>query len=174
MDKLITAVKSILETTITAAKATGEDYQIAKIKSIFWWDPIIFPTSNLPALVIMPRQSDVTARGVWVDQADRSFQIKYIQSIGDTVGADKIDPEKIVMYEEACKLFEMSESDKISIYSIVWALRKNPKFTVDNVDHADWNGNYSINYEFTNIRGYIAFETTLTIMCKKLSDRNRS
>lgn len=64
MDKLITAVKSILETTIEAAKATGEDYQIAKIKSIFWGDPIIFPTSNLPALVVMPRQSDVTARGV--------------------------------------------------------------------------------------------------------------
>lgn len=88
-----------------------------------------------------------------MDQADRSFQIKYIQSIADTSGADKVDPEKVIMYEEACKLFEERDTDgNISIYSIVGALRKNPKFVVDNISHADWNGNYSVNYEFTNIR----------------------
>ena len=121
MDDLIIAIKTLLKNAITAAGALDNDfeYEIEKIKSVFFGDPIFIPQSNLPALAIMPGQSQISSRGASVDQADRQVRIKLIQNVKDFAGADKIDPEKIEMYSEACRLFERQEGDVISEYSIV-------------------------------------------------------
>lgn len=169
MEKIIRGILEILEAAKTAAEPTDP---IKKVKSFFFGDPIIIPASMLPAIVVSPVSENVTARGTGVDQADSTIKIKLIQNLKDDLGASAVDPENVKLTENAVRLFEERDTNgKIKPVSIVGAIRSNPEIPYQGVATCQWNGAFSIEYGFTDSRGYVAFETNLNIIAKTISDR---
>lgn len=169
MENIIRGIIQILEATKTSAGSTDP---IKGVKSFFFGDPVIIPVSMLPAIVVSPVSEQVTARGTAYDQADGTVRVKLVQNLKDNLGASAVDPDNVKLTEQAVRLFEERDSTgKVKPVSIIGALRKNPTLPYNGAKSCEWNGAFALEYGFTDARGYIAFETTLSIITKTLSDR---
>jgi len=169
MEKVIRGIVEILTNARTAA-ITGDPIKI--VKGIFFWDPILIPISQLPAIVVAPVSDTITARGTQYDQADATIRVKLVQNLKDDLGSNTLAPENLKLAEYAIQLMEQRDTNgKIKTVSITGALRAQPELPYQWSKSVDWNGSYSIEYGFTDVRWYIAFETTLTIAVKTISDR---
>ena len=167
MEALILAVISILK---DARDAAPDDKPIKRVKRVFFGDPVLVAASDLPALVVMPVAQAVTARGTVLDQADSTIKVKLVQSLKDGLG--KEDPETLSMVQDAVRTFEdRDDAGKVAAWSVVGALRAKPTLSLDRTATADWSGNYAVEYGFTAERGFVAFETSLTIITKRISPR---
>lgn len=168
MEPLILAIIDILKAAREAAPDTAP---IKRVKRVFFGDPLIVAASDLPALVVMPVSQAVTARGTVLDQADATVKVKLVQTVKDSLGGD--DPETSGMVRDAVRTFEdRDDSGKIAAWSVVGALRAKPRLTYgDGQSAVDWSGNYAVEYAFTAERGFVAFETSLAIITKRISPR---
>lgn len=169
MEKVIRGIIEILETARTAA-APGDP--LKNVKTIFFGDPVIIAESMLPSIVVMPVSESVSARGTQYDQAEATIRIKLIQNLKETLGASATDTENIKMTEVSIRTFEERDSNgKVKTTTIIGALRSNPELPYQGVPTCQWNGNFDVEYGFTDARGYVAFETSLSIIAKTISDR---
>lgn len=164
MDKQLEFLQTKLKAEIAAA-ATGRP--LKKIKKVYYGDPILIPSSSLPAIIITPGQQQVTARGTRYDNHSETINIKYVYNIKDFMGKANVD--KVAFVEEWVKLFSETETgvNKFKSDSIAGILRENNTLG----GTAQWSGEFSINYEFTNLRDFIAFEATMSINILALGDR---
>ncbi len=163
-------IKEILTAAQAAAQPTDA---MSLVKSIFFGDPIIIPESMLPAIVVHPGTSNVTSRGTQMDQEDATIIIKLVQNLKDTLGASEIDSQNVKMTEIALDIFEERDSnDTIKPVTIIGALRKQPEIPYQGKSTCQWNGAFNTAYSFTDSRGYVAFETNMSILAKTISDRN--
>lgn len=168
MDEAILGILEILEAAKTSAGSTAP---IKKINGFYYGDPILIPASNLPAIVVMPVSDSVTARGTAYDQSDIRIRIKLVQNLKDEMG-NTAAVYNSGLTKNAVDLFqERDENRKLKPESIVGAMRSKPGLPYNGVKSVDWDGQYNITYDFTEIRGYIAFESNLNIMAKIISDR---
>lgn len=169
MENLVRAVISILEAAKTAAPVGSP---IKDVKAFFFGDPVLIPNSQLPAVVVMPDGEEVTARGTAYDQADSRIRVKLVQSVKGLLGQNSADPENVAMAENAIRIFEARNADgSLSAYSVIGALRSDPSLKYQGKSTADWNGAYSMDYGFTDVRGFVAFETSLSMITKKVFSR---
>ncbi len=169
MEKVIRWIIEIL----TAARTSASVWDpIKKVKGIFFWDPILIPLSQLPAIVVAPISDLITARGTQYDQADSTIRVKLIQNLKDDLWSSAIDQENLKLAEYAVQLMEQRDSNgKIKTVSVTGALRAQPELPYQWSSSVQWNGDYNIDYSFTDVRWYVAFETTLTLTAKTISDR---
>ena len=169
MEKIIRGILEILEAAKTSAESTDP---IKGVKSFFFGDPILIPASMLPAIVVAPVAESVSSRGTGLDQADATIKVKLVQNLKDDLGASAVDPENVKLTENAVRIFEQrDENGKIKPVSIIGALRSQPELPYQGSASCQWNGSFSLEYGFTDSRGYVAFETNLNIIAKTISDR---
>lgn len=106
--------------------------------------------------------------GTNYDHIQTPFRVKYVQSIKDDIGSqtdDTISPlamnalELYADYEASSKGWNPD-----CLMYVFRPFRKTVEYS--GLQIGDWRGDFSINYEFTQIREFIAFEAYLDIIVK--------
>lgn len=168
MEKILLAIKQILD-GLKAADTAKRGLGI--VRRVIIGNPVLIPASSLPIIAIYPQSTRVTGRGVQYDQADSVIKIKLVQNVKNFLGDS--DAKEILDLEiNAIRIFEDRDSlEKIAETSIIGALRKNYDFPYEGNPTCEWNGDYDLSFDWVNMENWVAFESTLSVSVKKLSDR---
>lgn len=152
MDNVIKAIITLLKAKIVTATKP-----IKLVKKVFYGDPILIPTADMPSIFVTPVSSQITARGNRIDNREGSITIKLVFNIKDDIGWT--DPEKISWTEKAVQIMEEINGGKYHDESIMGILRSNPTLngTVEMIT------SNSIEYAFEGKRDTPTYEATMKV-----------
>lgn len=79
-----------------------------RIKSYYFGDPLIIPVSNLPALIVSKRSSDIIHGATGMDDVGRNYTIKLVFSKKDELGKN---PNEVTVQRTMADIIEATETD---------------------------------------------------------------
>lgn len=91
MDKVLSAVKQLLEASVQQSWSPLSD-----IKKVYYGDPITIALSDLPALVVRPKNTEYVPRGNQYDQKKYNLEIVLVYNQSSYYGSYKGTPFTII------------------------------------------------------------------------------
>lgn len=161
MHQTILAIKDALE----AQTVSGP---LQRVKRVYYGDPILIPETSLPAICILPQASSLSSRGTKYDQTDIQIRVKLVQNLKQDMGASG---DNVKLAENAVSMMETRDTQGNLTGGILYAIRADPLMSLGGQPTVTWSGNIDIDYSFTDIRGYIAYECTATTSFKLIHNR---
>lgn len=159
-DNVIEAIRALLKAKIATATKP-----IKNIKKVYYGDPVLIPTADMPSICVMPSNNETTARGSRYDNRTGSITIKLVFNIKDDMGGS--DPEKIAWTQKAVQIMEEMDGNKYHNESIMGILRSNPTLN-GAVEIITAN---SIEYAFEWKRDTPTYEATMKVNFVWVGDR---
>jgi len=159
-DNVIEAIRTLLKNKIQTATKP-----INLIKKVYYGDPVLIPTADMPSICVIPGTNETTARGSRIDNRSGSITIKLVFNIKDDIGGS--DPEKINWTQKAVKIMEEMDGGKYHNESIIGILRSDPTLS-GTVEMITTN---TIEYTFEGKRESPTYEATMKVNFIGVGDR---
>jgi hypothetical protein len=155
MYKQVEAIQTLLKNSVWSLP---DWVPLKKIKKFIKGDPVLIPVASLPALTIRATAANVSPRDNIRDQRVYNIQIRYIFDIRNTMGGGS--SESVEFEKEANNIFiqEKETNDDLENFCILSILRQNQNINWT----AKLSKDFSLNAEYTQIRGYLAYEVAMT------------
>jgi hypothetical protein len=159
-DNVIEAIRTLLKNKIQTATKP-----INLIKKVYYGDPVLIPTADMPSICVLPGTNETSARGSRIDNRSGSITIKLVFNIKDDMGGN--DPEKIAWTQKAVKIMEEMDGGKYHAESIMGFLRNDPTLggTVEMITAN------AIEYAFEGKRESPTYEATMKVNFIAVGDR---
>lgn len=141
-------------------------YGDKRIKAYYYGDPLVIPLSNMPAIIVENRSSQITQEATGIDQLNNIYMIKLVMNKKNELSKN---PEEVVLQRTMADIImKRTASNSYEPNSIMGILRK--YFTLGNVIE-----NQEVNIEFFLAqRGdLITEEAEITINIKDLVNVTR-
>lgn len=167
MYKHVEAIQTLIKSKILEFQTAELDVPLTKIKKVFKGDPVLIPTSSLPALTIRATAWNITARGTQYDNRVYNVQIRYIYDIRQTFNS--WDGEAVEFEKIANNIFiqEKATSWDLEDFCLAQILRKDQTLGAICKVSNDLN----VNAEYTQLRGYLAYEVAATFTITNVWNR---
>jgi len=159
-DNVIEAIRTLLKNKIQTATKP-----INLIKKVYYGDPVLIPTADMPSICVIPGTNETSARGSRIDNRSGSIIIKLVFNIKDDMGGS--DPEKIDWTQKAVKIMEEMDGGKYHAESIMGILRNDPTLS-GTVEMITAN---AIEYTFEGKRESPTYEATMKVNFIAVGDR---
>ena len=154
MQKQVETVALLLEEKIEAASAWSV---LSKIKNVYRGDPLIINQSSLPALIVRTPNAQVTARDNNRDTRVYNMQIRYVYNIRDKMGNPNQKNNAFEVDANNMFIAEVDANGCLSDDCIVKILRDDEAIRAIGKIQT----NFSVIWEYTDVRGYLSFESSL-------------
>lgn len=171
MDTSITAIKSLLQTAVSASGSPLMD-----IKKVFYGDPVTIPESDLPALTIEPISTDFVMRGNRYDQKIHHIEIKLVYNAKAYFGQSGIENDKVFAVEDAIqKVGQTNVDHETASNTVCGTIQKNPSLpykdgTVTRTA-CEIAQVTSVHYGLRSNRGFHTYEVTVAVKAQSVGDR---
>ena len=108
----------IADKIIKYLKEHGDD----RIKTYYFGDPLIIPVSNLPALIVSKKSSEINQGATGLDEADKIYTIKLVMNKKDELGKN---PDEVAAQRTLADIVEGVDSGgNYNSTSLIGILRK--------------------------------------------------
>lgn len=99
-----------------------------RIKSYYFGDPLTLPVSNLPAIIVSKRTTNISQGATGLDEADKIYSVKLVFNKKDEIGKN---PSEVAIQRTMADIIEgTDESGNFTAQSIMGVLRS--YFTLGN------------------------------------------
>jgi len=99
-----------------------KDYGDKRIKSYYFGDPLLIPASNLPAIIVSKKSSNISHGATGLDNADKVYTVKLVFNKKDELGKN---PNEVAIQRTMADIIEgVDTSGNWVSNSIMGVLRK--------------------------------------------------
>ena len=169
MEQIMLAIQQLLNNSKLQAWEPLSD-----IISIFFWDPITIPASNMPCICISPVWTDYDMRWNRYDQKNHSIDIKLVYNAKDHFKGTP-DRNEVGAVRDSIKKIEKSTNQSTNEYTICWTIQSNTRLPYKD----NWVETNTcilakitnVSYWLTDNRWFPAYEVITSVSVTAIWDR---